>query len=72
MRVFSDEEFEVGRRLGLDILMANGESVRCWGEIVWVQPLDHGAPAKWDIGLKFTDMEPSDIQRLASVLGPAR
>jgi hypothetical protein len=72
MRVFSDEEFAVGRRLDLDVLLPDGVSVRCWAEVVWIQGLDDGGPARWDVGLKFTDMEPSDIQRLASVLVPAR
>jgi c-di-GMP-binding flagellar brake protein YcgR len=72
MRVFSDEDFAVGRRLDLDVLLPDGASVRCWAEVVWIQRLDDGGPARWDVGLKFTDMEPSDIRRLASVLVPAR
>ena len=68
MRVFSDERFAVGKRLDLDVLLPQGGSVRCWAEVVWLVELDAGAPAKFDVGLKFTDMAPSDVQRLAAVL----
>lgn len=68
MRVFSDEEFTVGRRLDLDVLLPEGEPVRCWAEVVWTVALGDGAPARWDVGLKFTDMDPADVDRLASVL----
>jgi hypothetical protein len=72
MRVFSDEALSIGERLDLDVLLADGTSVRCWAEVVWRIGLGAGAESKYEIGLKFTDMAPTDIQRLASVLGPAR
>ena len=68
--MFSDEDFPVGRQLDLDILLPDGSSVRCWAEVVWRVGLGAGAQAKYDIGLKFTDMAPADIQRLAAVLRP--
>lgn len=68
MRVFSDEEFAVGGRLDLDVMLPDGEAVRCWAEVVWTVALSDGAPARWDVGLKFTDMDPADMKRLASVL----
>lgn len=68
MRVFSDERFGVGKKLDLDVLLPNGGSVRCWAEVVWLLELDGAAPARFDIGLKFTDMDPTDVQRLAAVL----
>jgi c-di-GMP-binding flagellar brake protein YcgR len=71
MRVFSDEDFPVGGRLELDVLLPDGTSVRCWAEVVWRVELDVRAAAKFDLGLRFTDLAPADIQRLAAVLGPA-
>ncbi len=68
MRVLSDDSYTVGTRLDLDVLLPSGGSVRCWAEVVWLLELEAGAPAKFDVGLKFTDMVPSDIQRLAAVL----
>ena len=69
--MFSDEEFPVGGRLDLDVLLPDGTSVRCWAEVVWRVDLDSNATAKFDIGLRFTDLAPADVQRLAAVLGPA-
>lgn len=68
MRVFSDEQFEVGSQLDLDVFLADGSTIRCWAQVVWLVQLDSGAPARFDVGLKFTDMADPDIQRLASVL----
>jgi hypothetical protein len=72
MRVYSDQDFPVGGRLDLDVLIPDQEPVHCWATVVWRAELGQDAPAKFDVGLKFTDMAPSDIQRLAAVLVPAR
>lgn len=72
MRVFSDEEFTVGSRVGLDVLLQDGVPLTCWAEVVWILELDAGATARFDVGLKFTDMAPADIQRLAAVMVPVR
>ena len=71
-RIFSDGSFAVGDRLDLDILLPDGVSVRCWARVAWLVELGAGAPARFDIGLEFTDMEPMDIQRLAQILVPPR
>jgi c-di-GMP-binding flagellar brake protein YcgR len=71
IRVYSDDHYPVGRRLDLDVLLPHQASVRCWAEVVWLAELGPDAAARFDIGLRFTDMAPDDIQRLASVLVPA-
>jgi hypothetical protein len=71
MRVFSDERFEVASQLDLDVFVADGSTIRCWAQVVWLVELEPGAAAKFDLGLKFTDMAEPDIQRLASVLSRA-
>lgn len=68
MRVFSDRSFTPGSRLDLEVVLSDGTTVRCWAEVVWVMKLDAGAPADYDVGMRFTDMDSADIQRLASVL----
>lgn len=67
-RVFSDEEFKVGSRIDLDVLLPDATAVRCWAEVVWSVTLGPAAQARYDVGLKFTDMAPADVQRLATVL----
>ncbi len=39
-------------------------------EVVWVETLPSGAPAKFDVGLKFVNLAPDAIQFLTTVLGP--
>jgi hypothetical protein len=68
MRVFSDQAFKPGSRLDLEVLLPDGAMVRCWAEVVWIVKLDADAPAAYDVGLRFTDLSPVDVQRLASVL----
>lgn len=68
MRVYTDESFSTGSKLQLDVLLPDGEPVRVWAQVVWHLTLDGAAPARYDVGLKFLDMAPADIQRLASVL----
>ena len=67
-RVFSDEEVEVGSRLEVDVLLPDGSAVRCWAEVVWNTQLEPAAEARFDVGLRFSDMAPADIQRLGTVL----
>ena len=67
-RVFSDDEYGLGTRLDLEVLLPDGSSVRCWAEVVWLTDLGPAAQARFDIGLKFTDMVPADVQRLSTVL----
>ncbi len=70
MRVYSDEDFPVGSRLDLDVLMPDKTFVRCWATVVWRTDLGADGLARYDVGLKFTDLGPADIQRLAAVLVP--
>src|SRR5438445_9998097 len=71
VRVFSDENFSVGSRLDLEVMIPVGGPVRCWAQVVWIVDLGAKGPARFDIGLKFTDMAPADIQALAAAMMPA-
>jgi hypothetical protein len=68
-RILSDEALDIGQRLDLEVLLPDGSSVRCWAEVVWVARQEADAPAPFEVGLKFTDLAPEDVQRLASALG---
>lgn len=68
MRVYSDEPLAVGSRLDLDVLLPGSKPVRCWAVVVWVVELGADGPARFDVGMRFTDMEEEDTQRLAAVL----
>jgi hypothetical protein len=71
-RIFSDEEFKTGHRLELDVVLPSGEFLRCWAEVMWVTSREPDGDAKYDVGLRFTDLAETDIQRLAAVLDSER
>ena len=68
MRVYTDEDFEVGASLDLEVMAPEGPPIRCWARVVWRIALDDQAPARFDTGLKFLDMAEDDVQRLARIL----
>ncbi len=59
MRVYSDEQFERGARMEIDLLLADGDDfVTCLAEVVWVREVEQGQPAAYDLGLQFLDVPP--------------
>ena len=68
-RILSDTNFALGERLDLEVLLPDGSAVRCWAQVVWVAMQNESAPAPFEVGLKFTDLAPEDMQRLAGALG---
>jgi c-di-GMP-binding flagellar brake protein YcgR len=66
--ILSDEDFKPGHRLELEVVLPSGEFLRCWAEVVWVASREADGEARYDVGLRFTDLAESDIQRLAAVL----
>lgn len=69
LRAYSDEEQKPGTRLELELLLPDGGSATVLAEVVWVMPLAEGAPARYDVGLRFVDARPEDLERIARVLG---
>jgi hypothetical protein len=70
IRIYSDEALRVGALLKLEFFLPDTPPVTYTGEVVWVEPLGAGAPAKFDVGLKFIQLEPDALRLLAKVLGP--
>jgi PilZ domain len=71
MRSLTDDHLAVGRRLELELMAADGGWVRCWVRIAWLDRLPEGAPALYEIGMEFLDMEQADLHRVAGVLQAA-
>ncbi len=69
LRAYSDEEQKPGQRLELELLLPDGASATVLVEVVWVMALPEGAPARYDVGLRFVDVRPEDLGRIARVLG---
>ena len=68
LRAYSDEEQKPGARLELELLLPDGASATVLAEVVWVTALAAGAPARYDVGLRFVDVRPEDLGRIARVL----
>ena len=68
MRIYADEPVKKGTKLELELFLPDNSSVTCKVEVVWIDALPAGAPAKHDVGLKFIDIKDGDRARLAAVL----
>lgn len=57
MRVYSDEAFEIGQRMEIDLYPSEGDDfVTCLTEVVWLREIPGGDPADFDVGLRFLDI----------------
>ncbi|HEY6462867.1 MAG TPA: PilZ domain-containing protein [Polyangiaceae bacterium] len=70
VRIYSDEAMRIGALLKMEFFLQGVEPVTYTAEVVWIDPLPAGAPAKFDVGLKFIQLDPPALQLLLSVLGP--
>jgi len=70
VRIFSDEALRVGELLKLEFFLPDVAPVTYTGEVVWVEALASGVPARFDVGLKFIQLEPEALRLLLQVLGP--
>ena len=70
MRVFADDAPMAGDRLELELFLPGNAEVTCTVEVVWIDELPEGSPARYDVGVKFVAIEPGDRERLAAVLKP--
>jgi hypothetical protein len=71
VRIFSDDAMRVGELLKMEFFVPDAEPVTYTAEVVWVDELgSEGAPAQFDVGLKFLQLEPAALRLLVSVLGP--
>jgi hypothetical protein len=64
LRAYADEAQTIGTRLSLDLLFPQGEPAHVLAEVVWVQELPEGSPARFDVGLRFLQIAPADLQRI--------
>lgn len=68
IRMYSDDPVEPGTPLELELFFPDGTSAVWRAEVVWSDPLGVGAPAKYDLGLKFVEIDEYARARLASAL----
>lgn len=68
MRLFADDPHVPGDRLELDLFLPDQGELTCRVEVVWVEALPPDGPARFDIGVKFVEIEDADRERLAAAL----
>ncbi len=68
IRVYSDEELKIGKRLELELFLPDKTSLVCTSRVVWQKLLPEGAVAKYEIGFEFLGMSPDALRCLAKVL----
>src|SRR5438132_1303637 len=67
-RVYADDPPMPGDRLELELFLPDQSEVVCTVEVVWVDGLPDGSPARYDVGVKFVSISPADRERLSVVL----
>jgi hypothetical protein len=70
IRIFSDDPLRVGELLKMEFFLPDVPPVTYTAEVVWIEELPAGSPARFDVGLKFIQLEPDALQLLTRVLGP--
>jgi len=68
IRLYTDEPAAVGDRLALELFLPEGREIECSVEVVWVEELPSRGPARFDVGLKFLEIEPEVRTQLSAVL----
>lgn len=70
VRIYSDEVMRVGDFLKMEFFLPDVDPVTYTAEVVWIDALPADAPARFDVGLKFIQLDPGTLQLLLKVLGP--
>lgn len=69
LRVFSDDPFEVGERLQLELLLPpNGQEVSALARVAWIKRLPDDAPALFDVGFELLIVDDDGLKHLGRVL----
>lgn len=70
VRIFSDEEMKLGSLLKMEFFLPDVRPVTYTAEVVWIERLPPGSEARFDVGLKFIQLEPDALKLLLQVIGP--
>jgi hypothetical protein len=67
LRAYSDEPQAVGARVELELFFPEGGPAQVLAEVAWVQELPPGAPARFDVGLRFMQIASADLVRIEAL-----
>ena len=68
MRMLYDRALSKGELLALEMLLPDGSWLPLRAKVAWSVKLDIGAPAEYEVGLRFLDLTTADHRRLAALL----
>jgi len=68
IRIFSDKELKIGKKLEIEIFLSAGTSVLATTQVVWIRELPPDSEALYDVGLEFVSMPPEHMEALKAVL----
>jgi hypothetical protein len=71
LRCYSDDRYPVGKRLELELFFDGDRSAIVLAEVVWLEELPAGAPARYDVGVRYIDCSEQSLILLQSVLQAA-
>ena len=67
-RVYSDDRLKLGTSLQLELLAGPDSTVQVLARVVWIDELELGGPARFDVGLEFLEVPEEMTSRLAAIL----
>jgi hypothetical protein len=68
LRCFSDDHHRKGERLELELLFPDGRSAVVLAEVVWTDSLPAGAPARFDVGMRYIDCSAESLALIRQVV----
>jgi c-di-GMP-binding flagellar brake protein YcgR len=68
MRIYAEQAPTKGSELDIELFLPDNVSVACRVQVVWIEELPAGSPARFDVGLRFVDITDEDRARLGGVL----
>jgi c-di-GMP-binding flagellar brake protein YcgR len=70
VRIYSHKKLAVGSEISLEIFRPDGPPAAYRAQVMWVGELGADAPARFDIGLRFTEIDPDSLKFLMRVIEP--
>lgn len=71
LRMLSGRPHPKGDRLDLELLLPDGSWLPIPAKVAWSVPLDVGAAAKYEVGVRYLEMDGVTLERLRPLLPPA-
>jgi hypothetical protein len=71
IRTYADVPLPTGRRLEIELVLADSESATVLAEVAWAETLGEGAPASHEMGLHLISASPEAIDLIKRALAVA-